>query len=877
MFDGFDFVMMGDIHKRQNLGAGREHMAYCGSLIQQNHGELLDGHGYLLWDVVSRTYKEFDLFNDYGYITIDVIDGKIPNWLIDEVEVGKLPKNARVRIRYSNTDPSQLKLAITKIKKLLNVTELTITRTDTISKLKNSNSINKNIVGNVKDIDFQNKLLHDYLKLKIHTTDDDIDAIIKINSDNNARLNITETADNIIWIPKVFEFSNMFSYGEDNIIRFDKAKGIIGIFAPNASGKSSLFDALSFCIFDRTSRTNIAKQILNNQKDVFYCKFQFEIDGVDYFIERRAKWGKKEQNLKVDVNFWKETEDGIESLNGEQRRDTNRNIEKYLGKFEDFILTALSLQGNNALFVDKSQSERKEILSQFIGLDIFDKLYTNAYEDNKETTTLIKRFKSDDFTQRLAEIDGTLTQVGNEYRVESINLKNTENDIQELQDKLSQLKGNLHKITVDNLDYNALILELNDTNNKIRSTETEIVSISNELDVNTKLLNEYGSKIEKYDIDELNSKIKLVDEWNKVLYERKTKLENVNHSIETTQSTIDTLGSYKYNKNCDICIENNKSILQKLNYESSKLEELNKQKLLIVEDIDELNSNLLQNSKYVNEYGEYNSLKDKLLNVKLVISKLETSVKERQNTLFQLETKLKNTEFLINEYKLNEAKIIENKNLYKSIKIIEDFELAELRIELDKNKKAVLNKNGQLSTLKSERDTLENRIKEVELLETQHRLYEHYLNALSRDGISYDLIETALPKIEEEVNNILGQMVDFTIQLVMDGKNITANLSVDDRSWSLEMCSGMERFISGLAIRVALINVCNLPRPNFLILDEGFGTLDSNNLQSLTMLFSYLKTQFDFIIIISHIDSMRDMVDTSIDIQKVEGLSKIRY
>ena len=68
----------------------------------------------------------------------------------------------------------------------------------------------------------------------------------------------------------------------------------------------------------------------------------------------------------------------VESLNGEQRRETNKNIEKYLGKFEDFVLTTLSLQGNNALFIDKSQSERKEILSQFIGVDIFDKLYQKA-------------------------------------------------------------------------------------------------------------------------------------------------------------------------------------------------------------------------------------------------------------------------------------------------------------------------------------------------------------------------------------------------------------------------------------------------------------------------------------------------------------------
>jgi len=93
----------------------------------------------------------------------------------------------------------------------------------------------------------------------------------------------------------------------------------------------------------------------------------------------------------------------------------------------------------------------------------------------------------------------------------------------------------------------------------------------------------------------------------------------------------------------------------------------------------------------------------------------------------------------------------------------------------------------------------------------------------------------------------------------------------------LEMCSGMERFISGLAIRIALINVCNLPRPNFLVIDEGFGTLDNENLQSLYMLFAYLKTQFEFVMIISHIDSMRDAVDTIVEIKKVNGFSNVKY
>ncbi len=168
-----------------------------------------------------------------------------------------------------------------------------------------------------------------------------------------------------------------------------------------------------------------------------------------------------------------------------------------------------------------------------------------------------------------------------------------------------------------------------------------------------------------------------------------------------------------------------------------------------------------------------------------------------------------------------------------------------------------------------------NRLKE---LEQQYRGYEYYQKAVIRDGVPYHLISKALPQIESEINNILNQIVDFTIILHTDGKNINGYIVYDDDNyWPLELTSGMEKFISSLAIRTSLINVSNLPRPNFLAIDEGFGVLDSDNLNSMFMLFDYLKSQFGFLMCISHIDAMRDIVDKLIEIKKVNGYSEIDF
>ena len=185
--------------------------------------------------------------------------------------------------------------------------------------------------------------------------------------------------------------------------------------------------------------------------------------------------------------------------------------------------------------------------------------------------------------------------------------------------------------------------------------------------------------------------------------------------------------------------------------------------------------------------------------------------------------------------------------------------------------------SGKLEVSRKIQSDAQEKIDTLKELESQYEAYGYYLQAVQRDGVPYELITKALPEIESEINNILTQIVDFTVALHTDGKNINAYIVYDDENfWPLELTSGMEKFISSLAIRTSLINVSNLPRPNFLAIDEGFGVLDSEHLSSMYMLFDYLKSQFGFVWCISHIDTMRDIVDNIIDIERANGYSKIQ-
>jgi DNA repair exonuclease SbcCD ATPase subunit len=879
MFDGWHIAMLGDIHKRQVLQEydeklGKPIIAYSSSAIQQNHGEFIEGHGYLLWDVPKRTFTEVDLSNEYGYVTIDIVDNEIPKWVYDEIN-NKLPKYPKIRARFTNTSNTDIKERVIELNKLFQSPEITVTRTDTIGQLKSNNRANHGLVGNVKDIVVQNNLLKDYLERTFYLDNETIAKVLEINGEVNSSLINNDGTGNIVWIPKSFEFSNMFSYGENNKVDFTKANGIVGVFAPNASGKSSIFSALSFCIFDKSDRAFKAQHIMNNQKNEFYCKFGFEIDGVDYYIERLAQ-RQKNGNVKVDVNFWKESGDMVESLNGEQRRETNLIIEQYVGKYEDFVLTALSVQGNNSLFIDKSQSERKDILSQFIGVDIFDKLYNVASELNKETSTLIRKFKNDNFEQDLIDLRNNLSLKEVEYKGVESELKNLHKQKDDLDDSILKNTSKLIKLNEDIVDIDVLSKQQLQVKQNLLNLYNEKTEINDKLEKLTNLYKNIQNLIddEKYrNLDELRT------EYNKKVLEVKDvehTIDKLNIQLQSSEERLSHLEEHEYNENCDICLKNSKSVIESKETIGNTIKELKQNIKFAKKNYETLQSQL-------NNYGNLDELWSEYSDLKKKLERINKEIITTKDNKSSTDTKL------LKEGNLSEKLTEQIENYYKyevdyKHNVEVNGNITKLKSEVETTRKSIrnveqmqLSLNGQISTIQNQVQQLEDRIDEVKQLEEKYRLYEYYLDAVKRDGISYELITKVIPAIEGEVNNILGQMVDFGIQLEMDGKNINALLTYDDQQWALEMSSGMERFISGLAIRVALINICNLPRPNFLVVDEGFGVMDSDNMSSINLMLNYLKTQFDFIMIISHIDSMRDVVDQLMEIKKIEDHSHVKF
>ena len=870
-FDGFDMALLGDIHRYQILQKRSENkpvIVYSSSLIQQNHGESVKGHGWCRWNVEDCTHEFIELENDYGYYTLE-LDGDTISFPTD------MPKNVRLRLFTGNADTTVIKKVTAALRKRYNIIELSINK-NRFNQGSNINRKGTHLTADVTNINTQNTLIQDWIERNHETVDDELmKKIIDVNTTLNAQLNHEDHSRNIHWRPLTFTFSNMFSYGENNEIDFQNLYGIHGIFAQNASGKSSSMDALIFCLYDKTPRAFRGDHIMNNRRNTFECELKFEINQETYYI-RRTGTRKKTGDVKVDVSFWKENSDGTHlSLNGEDRRDTNANIRSYVGSYEDFILTTLSSQNASALFIDKSHSERKDLLIQFMGLNVFDKLYDIANEESKELTGALKKFKKIDFTQILSDTQTNLETTRERHTLVEDTMREYKEERDQLDSALRELQGEKKPVPNITLDMDALRASLEDAGTRIGEYGKAKLKAEHKLGEIHATIKDMTQEVLSANLFELRREVEEHTRLSALHTKGTSALKLTVSKITEKEKFREKLSGYKYNSDCLVCVENNQSIITDKEQVAAELVQLDRLRFdqedaltKIKEQMEPLMAKVNLCTHYENMQSEVHQLQKKASGVELEIQKIITSIEKCDRTREQAE---KDIELFLT----NEENIKHNKDIDERISYIE-YDITVNKKAMAKLEKELRDLHGEIKVLEASKTDVMNQIKEAEELEDTYEAYKYYMEAVSRDGIPYELMARAIPAIEAEINNILTQVVEFTISLEVDGKNIVGKLNYDhERIWPLENSSGMERFISSLAIRVALLNASNLPKPNFMIIDEGLGVLDAENMSSMGTMMGILKAQFDFIILISHLDTARDMVDKVITIKREDGFSYV--
>lgn len=494
-FDGYDLVLLGDIHMFQYLNEEKT-IAYSSSLISQNFGETDQYHGFLEWDIPTKTSKYNIVENPYRFISIDYNE---------DILLMDFPPKCNLRIKVPKENG--LILTIDNLEKELR---------------KRYPEMNLVIHWISKEINIENSEISDYGKIDILSKLEEYIENMNdgISEEEKAwlleRIEIEENKKPVVqWELLEMRWDNLCKYTTGNKFNFRKLDkiGLNGIIASNSAGKSSLLDILCFLLFGTmtrniSNRKHIQPDIINihhtkGNGEIFFRIFPNKI----YKIEKQCV-RTKDNSIKVtsSINRLEETIEGEyewdnkkwkrTNLSGKDRLENDKIVEELIGSYDDFVNGSLSLQFDNRSFRSMAPKARKEYLLRIFNLEQFISQYDQIRKKYSEIDTL---------TNSLREKQMGIDEVGLRESLEEIIGKKLLITA-EIEKKISCLKENrenydnlLIKITNDNVeDYDVLIGELNKLTMELEQSKNLLdeVQILKEIETNEVLLKDLEEQIE---------------------------------------------------------------------------------------------------------------------------------------------------------------------------------------------------------------------------------------------------------------------------------------------------------------------------------------------------------------------------------------------
>ena len=229
----------------------------------------------------------------------------------------------------------------------------------------------------------------------------------------------------------------------------------------------------------------------------------------------------------------------------------------------------------------------------------------------------------------------------------------------------------------------------------------------------------------------------------------------------------------------------------------------------------------------------------------------------------------------INEYEENketienlEKLITEQATIRKNIKTTQK--------QLNKSEEKMLEGVKLVGTYEQKVQSLREQKQEYQDLQTEFAAYDLYMQCMHPNGIAYDVIKKKIPVINDEIAKVLANIVEFEVFFEASGNKFDIFIKhpkYDERP--IEMASGAEKSLSAMAIRLALLGVSSLPTGDIFILDEPGTALDEDNMSGFIRILELIKVYFKNVLLISHLDSLKDCVDMQVVIDKKNGYAKV--
>ena len=860
VFEGHDYVFLGDIHKTNQILDDEGKVRYPGSTVQQNFGET-DDKGFLLWDIQSKdefTCEHIVIPNPKPFITINLTPtGRMPKGL-------SVKKGSRLRLVSNNN------LSLEAMRKAVDVAKQRF-KPDTITFLNRAAGQRGNveeITDNIQQDDMRNpaiqeELIREYL-IDYQVSEDLMKKVLDLNSMYIKKAEESEEISrNIKWKIKELQWDNLFNYGENNKINFNRLSGTVGIFGKNYSGKSSVIDSLLYTIFNTTSkneRKNV--NIINQNTDEGSGEVVIDIGDEQYYIHRSSsKYTKRLKGVetleaKTDLDFFKIDRNGEKiSLNGLTRNDTDKNIRKVFGSIDDFLLTSLSSQLDSLSFIREGSTKRKEILAKFLDLEIFEKKFKLAKDDAGDMRGALKRLEGREYDLEIEEAEAEHAECEKSLRSQQGNCDDLKSDIASVTLSIEQVDSMIESIPAEMIDIAQVRLDIKNKTSLLSTTQKQFEQEKDSLQEKKDLISKLEEFLKTYDINDLKVKEKSADDlWIKIV-ELRSELSR----IETKVSSLD---DPEFLKGCKCLYEAEEALKQKPHVE--------KQIGTFSEQRDALDYAGIEK-----KIDQYNSLVTKKDQTARDVTSIELSIARKQNIINSLMAELAVLKTKETSYEDNKE-AIENLEALLTKKQTNETALKRLQESLEVCEEEIVNYHRLVGSLEQKVVNIKEQKDEYIELREQFAAYDLYMRCMHPNGIAYDVIKKKLPVINQEIAKVLANLTNFEVLFEEDGNKLDIFIkhpSHDPRP--LSMASGAEKTMAAMAIRLAFLAVSNLPTSDIMVMDEPGTALDEEHLQSFTQLLDMIKAHFKTILLISHLDSLKDVVDSTLDISKKQGYAYI--
>jgi len=862
----YDYALLGDIHKtHQKLDAdGR--CAYPGSLIQQNFGETND-KGFLLWDIQDKenfTCEHIKVSNPKPFITLQLTPkGRMPN-------KAQVPSGARIRLVSKNNLPLNTMRKAIEIAKQRFDPESVIFLNRAAGERGNVEDLTDDLkTENLRDIKIQEELIDEYLT-DFQCTPETLERVFELNRKYNTIIEKQEEISrNVNWKIKSFKFDNLFNYGEDNSVDFERLSGIVGIFGKNFTGKSSIIDAALYTLFNTTSKNERKNlNVINQHQTSCHGTLELEIGEKTYTIERASKkWTKRlkgveTQEAKTELNF--EVFDPITgettNLNGATRNETDARIRKHFGTIDDFSVSSLASQHGALEFIDEGSTRRKEIIAKFLDLEIFDQKFKMAKDDSVETKALLKKYEGTEYNEEIEQLNANL-EASREITEEN------KNKCIIHRKALEELNKTFHGIQAQIDSTPRRLVDITKCLTAVESKEELCKSLTTKIDAQT---------IEIIDRRELVATAKETIAGNKTEYTaaltNKEEVETLTGTIKLLQEESEKIDkkiklldgipcgtehpTCRFIKDAVVDKANKPGVEKDLFQSLSRKAKLNPEKIETVIELSE---------------AAHRTISD----LKTKITMTTVSRDRNRNTLASTRIELTELQKQVDDYNQNKTAI---ENLER---LLRDRAKCENRIEtrnglIEECDNETLQLVKQMGSFEEKISSLEAQQVEQKELQDNYAAYDLLMRCMHSNGIAYDVIKKKIPVINQEIAKILTNIVDFEIFFETNKNKLDIFIKHpkhDERP--IEMASGAEKTMGAMAVRLALLSVSSLPKSDTFILDEPGTALDEENMDGFIRILELIKVYFKTVLLISHLDSLKDCVDMQIVIDKKDGYARV--